>query len=127
MGFRENNQVKWIGSRPAHNGEQVAESNVANNNTVVLYTVGAGKVLYITDWAIGVVGNFSGEGYLCVRDNLAAVQYEFCFARCIAGVLMRGLTSSTFYPIEVPATWDVAVYSGVAGLTIRGFIHGWVE
>jgi len=70
--FREPNQVKWVGVLPGHNGEQVIAQAVADNSTVIAYTVPAGKILLLSHFTSCVFNNAGGIGtaYGYVRDNL---------------------------------------------------------
>ena len=47
MTFREPNQVKWVGSRPGHNGTQIFGYALATNAVATCYFAPAGKAGYI--------------------------------------------------------------------------------
>jgi len=73
MKFREPNQVRRVGVRPAHDGTQVLERGSADNATVVLYTVPAGKVFYLCHAWLNVQGVAAGSVYLAIYDGVPAV------------------------------------------------------
>ena len=127
MKFREPNQVRWQGVRPAHNGTQVWEHKDADNVTIPIYTVPAGQVLYLCHASLSFLAIAAGGYALFVRDLLDAYYHGFIEGVQIAAT--DGLFVSDAYcpPIEVPAGFDIVVWSGAAGLNVRGTIHGWVE
>ena len=127
MAFREPNQVKWVGTRPGHNGEQVEKYNTATNGTAIVHTVTAGKTLYLVSAIIFPAAVNSGVGTVFIRDLLDAV---WTYLVGMTGALNFGLigqTLSLYHPIEVPEGYDICVLSGGAGLTVYGAIHGWEE
>ena len=127
MGFREPNEVRWVGVRPAHRGEHFAVSSLATNATVVLYTVPAGKTCYLCGATLSTYqGVVNGTGTLVVRNAADVLQYTLA-------TLVNPVTTSLVCPmiftppIEIAAGWDIAIVSNLAGVTAHGFIRGWVE
>ena len=120
---REPNQVKWVGVRPGHNGEQVVKWGDANNNLVVLYTVPADKLLLIFGYFISYHGSVAGYGYLDVYTAVPAI-----WKRLYGGAVNVGedfsATRDYSIPIEVPATYTVRVQSTVLGCYIDAGIDG---
>lgn len=126
MNFREPNQVKRVGTRPGHDGEQVLEyADVGAVGTTVLYTVPGGQVFYLCDWGIfSYAGVAGGYVYLEIYDATPAV-WKMIGRQVNAshvGLHYQGLT----FPIEIPATYSVRFRQSGAN---PGFcyIHGWVE
>lgn len=127
MNFREKNRMRWVGVRPGHNGTQVLERRYATNARVTVYTVGAGKVAFITHIALGSPSNVSGAVY-CVIAN--TVPEDLWFP--IIGYNITNMPSihgeaSYWPPIELPAGYIIAVFSGAAGLDVWCSVHGWEE
>jgi len=127
MKFREPNQVKWQGVRPAHNGTQVLETDVVVSGTKILYTVAAGKILYLTHAYLGVgLITAIGIGYLWIRDSTPTNLYLLGVVRSITDTPSGPSFPCYWPPIEIPATYDIAVIA-TANLEIHATIHGWVE
>jgi len=127
MSFREPDQARWIGVRPGHRGEQVAAHNIAINNTQIIHTVTAGKVLYLTDWVFEANAGAAGwSADFEIRNVLDVLVYKIV-TWYSGGVESRMLANSLFYPIEVPTGYDIIVSSNAVGLGTFGFIHGWEE
>ena len=127
MLYREPNQVKWVGIRPGHNGTQVIASSAANNSTVILYTVTAGKVFYLSYANLVMYArNFSLTVALSVRNAADVLQYSI--ATMASGDLGHlSLPVILNPPLEIPAGWDVVVSSNDALCNAYAFIHGWEE
>jgi len=127
MAFREPNQVKWVGVRPAHRGTQIAADNQGMAGFIIVYTVSAGKTLYLTDWswAIEATG-VGGTGVLAVRDAGDVQLYTLAGgALTVASAISKAC--GLFFPIEIPADYDIFLWSSAATLNVRAFIHGWEE
>jgi len=127
MKFRESNQVKWVGVRPGHNGTQVTKWGSADNETVILYTVTAGKILYLVHYTVFISSDVADRwGFMGVRNDADVEQYRFS-----TGVFKQvgsiGFGVGLKYPIEIPAGWDIFLVSNSADSHINGFIHGWEE
>jgi hypothetical protein len=128
MKFREPNRARWVGTRPAHDGEQVIAYKLAVDATQIIYTVPAGKVLHLTNAMIFASSLAVGHGYIFIR-NVADVPVLYLVQfRYISGAGMgTGHANQYWPPIEVLEGYDIAITSGAAGLTLFGNIHGWVE
>jgi len=127
MSYREGNRVRWVGTRPGHDGTQVLVWKAAVNATEVLYAVPAGKILYLTHMAIHVESDIAGSGYMHIRDGGGITQYFGIAVKNIVGGSFCSNSESFWPPIEMPASWDVAVVSSIAALIVIGSIHGWYE
>lgn len=127
MNFREQNQVKWVGTRPGHNGVQVLERNTANNGTTVIYTVPAGKTLYLVNWTLAFfAGGVTGDARMCIWDTTPAI-WKFLAFMTVAVNDADNMELSTPFPVEVPAQYTIRVSNFAAGHWTTGLIHGWVE
>lgn len=106
---------------------QVFKYNAATNATVIVYTVTAGKTLYLSQWVFSVRSNAAGfQGNLYVRDadDLNPV-YIAQIALGSAGHLCNSGNPNP--AIEILAGYDVVVDSNNAGLGSWASIHGWEE
>jgi hypothetical protein len=99
-------------------GTQVNKSAAANNNTVDIHVVTAGKKFYLTRAGLnsyGPIGNF------IVADAAGVEQYK-----------ILGVAPSTaenvpcLPPIEIPAGWKIQVQSLAAAIVV-GYVGGWEE
>ena len=124
--FREPNQVKWIGVRPGHNGEQVLEGFIAGAiNFTAIYTVPANKMFMMTYAALSNTLNIGGNAYLCIYDDTPAI-WRVLFGRLnIVNVPGRGCIATFNPPIELPEGYSVRVYQSALIGTI-GSVHGFV-
>ena len=117
---REPNQVKWVGVRPGHNGEQVL-ININRNANALLYTVGVGKLLMLYDWQIGMVLAANLSCSLYIRTDAAAPYYYLAYLSTATNVTGGNMSNNTCVPIEVPAAYDFYIE---CASWVRGGIHG---
>jgi hypothetical protein len=127
MGFRESNQVKWVGVRPAHRGEQVVKSSSAQNATVIIHTVTAGKTLFLCSVFLRAYWNVVGNSHpLAVRNAADVIQYTLL--DMLAPAVGHGEVSRAFGPpLEIPAGYDITIVSAGVGDIMLGSIFGWEE
>ena len=117
---REPNQVKWIGVRPGHNGEQVL-INIDFNANQSLYTVGAGKLLLIFSWQVTMAANTAGLASLELRTAVPAVYYCLAYLRGALAHSGPSVSNTLWVPIEVPATYEIYL---TTNQQIEGGVHG---
>ena len=127
MYFREPNQVKWMGSRPGHNGTQVLEySNSAVLNWVPIYTVPAGETFYMTfmsfTWQLSVNDIWA----VAIYNAVPAVWRYICLGRGVLTAGSLGWHESFWPPIEIPDGYHIYRYQAV-NIAPCLCIHGWVE
>jgi hypothetical protein len=127
MNYREPNQVKWMGTRPGHNGTQVDKANTATNGIAIVYTVTAGKTLYLCTVSKWVELVAVGISSVFLRNVADVFQYNLIYELTVAGVLIPHRSVTFWPPLEVPAGYDICVRSSVAGLTVGSFVFGWEE
>lgn len=127
MEFREPNQVLWRGVRPAHNGTQIAKDKTITNGTAIVHTVTAAKTFFLTAATFSVFGSAAAQrGELFVRDADDLNPYLiFLLGLGAAGHFSEGLPFNP--PLEIPAGYDVCIFSNDANLGAAAFIHGWEE
>lgn len=124
---REQNQVKWVGVRPAHNGTQINISISVSAAFVALYTVPADKVLLLNavSWSIERTGVAAGRAYFMLRDSVPTEVFNFFFVYSTAQEPWGGGIS---FPtsFECPTGYNFVVNSAIASLTIHASIHGFL-
>jgi len=127
MKFREPNEVLWRGVRPGHRGEQIAKYDSANNSTVIIHTVSAGKTFFMT--TANYMSETSGAGAGGRLDVLnASGVLQYTIAVIVFTAVGQGAISMSFNPpLEIPGGYKIVVFSNSAALTARAFIHGWEE
>lgn len=129
MKHREPNMVNWVGTRPGHNGNQVFTYNHANGDAVVvIYTVPAGKTLFLTYMSLGSRESVAADGLaaLLVYTGVPAIwNYLIPHKYDLAGQMTSVVALS--FPIEIPAGYTVRVLSNHANIDATAVIAGWVE
>jgi len=123
MMFREPNQIKWLGTRPGHNGTQKI-IKIESGANVELYEVTAGLTFFLTAYYIGFGMNTAKQATLEVRNVLDAIQYYLGYPSSAAVSTGSGIFMSFYFPLEIPAGYDF--YITTTG-QVRGFIAGWEE
>lgn len=127
MNFREANQVKWVGIRPGHNGEQIAKHHVAVNTTAIIHTVTSGKTFYLSSASYMIYYTGAGFAIMSVRDLSDVAVYHLGMGYKAANDPTITLPISFPQPLEIPAGYDIYLQSLAADLHVFGFIHGWEE
>lgn len=127
MKFREPNQVKWVGVRPGHNGTQIKAEAIAVNNTQVLYTVTAGKMLYLCTLNWQVDSNVGGGNTLIYHYNSGSVlQHVFVSIGQFSAPVLAN-TISFWPPYEMASGDYIQIWSPNAGTSLYCGIFGWEE
>lgn len=127
MRFREENRVKWVGVRPAHDGtfhsEHLAQAVVAWGN---VYTVGAGQTLYLTHTFL--TGRSAAvSGWFAMRITVgAADHYIYRIGISANADTETGLATSHYFPIEVLTTDTVDIYVSALGIVAYGGFNGFL-
>ena len=127
MLFRERNKAKWVGIRPAHDGTQVYAASSAVNTTTTLYTVPAGKTLFLTFAQLTREGTGTGFTSLAIYDGVGALVATILISNAIANATMSEAASFEMDPWEVPEGYTVGVRSSAANTTARACIKGRIE
>ena len=127
MLWREANRCRWVGIRPAHEGAQVLKSATATNQTLTLYTVPAGGVLYLLSAELHQTAG-ACSAYLSVLDDAAVLQYVLGRVSFASSAGFHFTISQQFFPpMELPAGWTITLASPNAGVSAGGSIYGWLE
>ena len=124
---REPNEVRWVGTRPAHRGTQVAVSAFANFASTVIYTVPAGQTLFLCGFTAGFYSGAAGSwGILVWEDAVPAIVAHLLY--CNSNAIESWGVCHTFWPpLEIPEGHRLRCEASAAGRSISAFIHGWVE
>ncbi len=134
----EYNEVNHVGVKPAVDmdsirtyshipdfASQVVTYQSANNNTTILWTVTAGKTLYMTTYTLQAL-NYSASnatGYLAIRNASDTIQYVI--ARQYLKADTDGNDSLNLSPpLEIATGWDVFMYSDTVNMQTQVWIHG---
>lgn len=125
--FREPNQVKWVGIRPAHNGERITAEGIATNTTVDVYSIPIGKTLFLTWSSLSGRSNTSATLLLEVTDNLNNHLFTLHQGRTPSGGAGFDSDTALFYPIEIDGDNKIRVNSSSIALDATGAIYGWIE
>ena len=123
MMFREPNQIKWLGSRPGHNGEQVL-IDIDTAVATELYEVTAAKTFFLTAFSLGVIRNNDSYQELLVRNILDATVIHLAYLGSFTSDPGGSIGMTFTFPLEIPAGYDFYLSSA---LITRGFIAGWEE
>lgn len=121
--WREGNRARWIGMRPAHEGEHVDAEHSVVNGTEILYTVGEGKLLLLFESEFDTTATGAAIGYLGVYDA-TPTRYHYLHRQGYNAAGVKVMALARFIPFEVPAGHSVRVYSSGAALTARAQIYG---
>jgi len=127
MKFREPNEVRWVGVRPAHKGTQIIKQDSVANGNVVIYTVPSGKTLYLCEATILTDSQVTGNIGLLLRNaSDIAVRY-ICYVAAQANATIKADHNHFWPPMEIQAGFNFLLLSSAAGLTVYGSIFGWEE
>ena len=99
---------------------------MAENQTLVVYTVTTGKTLYLVTLTL-MVANYSGftnTGYAQIRDAIDSVKGIALRAKSAHG-LNHNAWCNFNPPLALPAGWDISAYSPVAGFQTGVFFAGY--
>ena len=120
---REPNQVKWIGVRPGHNGDQVLENDTAINVLKTIYTVPADKLLFLFAYDIGVYSGAAATAYFYIYDDTPAI-FKSLAVRPVTANTAVSSSQGLWVPIEIPEGYSLRLITSVAGCAIYVSIHG---
>lgn len=106
-------------------GTQTSKNAIANNNTVIIHTVTAGKTFHLSAAHLAKSTLLAGDCTIHVRDGGDVLQYEIITMMNVAVYPLSG-NVCPHYPYLIPAGYDICVHSSAvfpAGATI----HGWED
>ncbi len=104
---------------------QIILDDEATNETTVVYTVPAGKKFYLIESTLHVTAGAVGFAEVRIRNDSDVIQRH---TNSIFITILQVAPADHFcpnWPIELPAGWDIAVISSVAGLTVECDIFGY--
>jgi len=127
MKFREPNQVKWVGVRPAHKGTQILKQGRATTDDVTLYTTPTGKTFYLVHYNITIqITASSLISAVAIRDSSGVAQYYIAYLNDAPnGVYIY--EGNFDPPLEIPAGWYVHLDRNSSYGPIMCSIFGWEE
>lgn len=120
-------QGQYIGGFGIPDGAiQVTKEAIADNSTVIVYTVTTGKTFYLCSYTLTATnsGAMTNNARLFVRNGGDVVQYHMELMFVLQPQCIRA--SMAFpVPVEIPAEYDVVVQSQLTDLKVRAFIFGY--
>ena len=127
MKFREPNQVKWQGSRPAHDGTEIHKHTYATAATQIVYTVPAGKYFHLCTAVLNMMMPVASTGRIEVWTAVPAVEYYIMATNIQANTNLLPHVATFWPPLELDPGWSIRIT--VAGVGSGGYamIFGWVE
>ena len=127
MKFREPNQVRWIGSRPAHNGTQVSEYRATNVAGITnLLPAQATQTQYITYFFISTEANGSNNVLMELRTPVPAIVWVLGVGRGLLAYKGEFASGSFWPPLEVLPTYTIDLELSGAVWCAAGVL-GWIE
>jgi hypothetical protein len=127
MKWREPNQAKWIGFRPAHNGTPIIITGNYVSGANLLYTVSPNKTLHIChSWGMARA-NTTNELEMYVKT--AAGTLMFFLGCCGSSPGGSSGNFSNVYPETLEIASGCLIYMEVTVLvgTVWGGFDGWEE
>ena len=120
---REPNQVKWIGVRPGHNGEQVIEGDTAVNVLKTIYTVPADKILLLNNYVATIYCAAGGNGSVMIYNAVPALYRTLVLMPATAND--NGFVSVSFpMPIELSEGFSIRALTTAANIDLWVTING---
>lgn len=134
----ENNQVKWRGVQPvagirgiwpAVDAERkIIEQYQSGVGTVVMYTVGAGKLLFISTASLTTRCSGAAAHYVWIVIRNAGDVVQVHVITQYYSVADQITTVIHFTPaLEVPAGYDITLDVGNGPFVSRAGVYGWEE
>ena len=120
---REPNQVKWIGVRPGHNGDQIHEYGTAVGATTVVYTVPADKILLLFGFNLITSCTVAGTASLGIYTAVPAL-HRYLSAGTVRANFSMTISQDYVVPIEIAAAYSIRAISPAGTLDITACING---
>jgi hypothetical protein len=126
MVFREPNQARWIGTRPAFDGDQVCKYITANNAIAIVYTVPHGHTFFLCGFVVTINGGAVNDS-VELEDRDAGDVVARTYVKMQLSAVGQEVASHSFWPpIEIPEDYDIILVSNTVTSVGRGTIHGWL-
>ena len=127
MLHREDNLLKWVGVRPAHNGEQVIENlKIVTGGWLSVYTVPTGKTFFLTYLNISQGADATLQVIVGIYNDVPVIYRHIGAGYGIVGNTLINYISNFNPPIEIPGDYSIWRWNSVASIS-SVIIHGWVE
>lgn len=125
--YREDNKVKWVGVRPAHNGDQIVGKAInISNETETMYTVPANKILYLTHYWHFTWASAAGVAQIYIADAVPALYYRLSWMED-DGAFRFGIAGNYDPPLELGEGYTIKIQTNVAGVETAGGFVGWLD
>ena len=117
---REPKQVKWIGVRPGHNGEQTL-IDIDKAASAEVYSVPADKILLLFSWHFGIGRNADATALLNLRDDGDVVIAQLAYVCSNSTDPGINANQALWVPIELPEDYNIHV---TCTIQVRGYAQG---
>ena len=125
--FREPNQVRWFGVRPAHRGTQVIKDGIVTSAaTATIHTV-AGTMFYLCGYSALCWGQtYSLPTFLEIYDGVPAI-WKTLLRGAQSANSAQWLSKNYWPPLEIPTGYTIKVRCTLDDHGIHVCIDGWEE
>jgi hypothetical protein len=127
MAFREPNEVRWVGVRPAHKGTQIKGSGAASGNTVDVLQISSGKKGFITTIFFSVDRDTADARGSVYHTNSANTVLHTFISRVVRGVYSDMVVMHFNPPYELGSSDKIRVTSEAVGFGSFASAVGWEE
>ncbi len=137
MGKKIIDEARMIGVLPSQGADpipvgkipdgatQILKRGNADDSVTTIYTVTAGKTLYLCFACMGYLTVAAGVGQLYLLDGESVVLMDIFLETVLAAGAGRPNIASFFPPIELPGNYMIRMNSSAAGLGVYGSIYGY--
>ena len=127
LNYYEPNQVKWQGSRPGRNGQQVfVNLEQIGVGELPFYTVPAGSTLFITAFHYSLYRAAVFSASIRIYNAVPALVGDFMVKRLNSAVDIFG-DIAYYYPFELAAGYALRLNVDVALCRFNVSMIGWIE
>ena len=125
IGVLPTNQDEYIPTRIIYNDcTQIYAWNEVNNGNVVIYTVSAGKTLYLTNISCHHDTSNTGYSWMALHDD-SDVQQHIFYKLYLQLDTFNSFQQAFNPPMEIPAGYTLKAYAQGAPQNILCAINGW--
>lgn len=111
---------------PPHDGTYVFGYQNAVNGGQTIYTVPAGKVLYLTSFGLSMYGTAGGQCHMRIYTGGAGLHCHLG-GNLVAANLGNCIYGSFTIAMQLPASYYIVAFSGAANLNADGWILGYIK
>lgn len=121
--WKEPNLMRYVGFRPALEGDQACNIGTVSNASFTLLTVPADKVFLLFSFWAYTLASAAGIGYMSIYNAVPAVAYRLAYHRFTAAGDRYSMHDLSI-PIEIPAGWSVVIETNNATTRTEGWVYG---